>query len=96
MGLSGFSPKGKDAQLPGAGRDIELGGLTAGSQCDRLIVTGTATLHGTLCVTWVNGFQPAAGQSFQVMTFAARSGSFAQLDGSTINGTRRPSAGAVS
>ena len=76
---------GNYTQLPTAVLNIEIGGLTAGSQFDRLIVTGAATLNGTLRVTRVNGFQPGAGNSFQVMTFASRSGNFSNLNGSTIN-----------
>ena len=76
---------GNYTQLPTAVLNIEIGGLTAGSQFDRLIVTGTATLNGTLRVTRVNGFQPGAGHSFQVMTFASRSGNFSNLNGSTTH-----------
>ena len=66
-------------------RHLQSAASTAGSQFDRLIVTGAATLNGTLRVTRVNGFQPGAGHSFQVMTFASRSGNFSNLNGSTIN-----------
>ncbi len=59
--------------------DVELGGLVPGTQHDRLDVTGPgnlATLAGTLRVSLTSGFIPSAGQSFTVMTFPARTGTF--------------------
>jgi hypothetical protein len=56
---------------------IDLGGTTAGTQYDQLKVTGAASLGGTLTVDLINGFSPAAGNSFQVLTFASRTGDFA-------------------
>jgi hypothetical protein len=61
--------------------NIEIGGRTAGSQYDRLAVSGTATLDGTLSVTLVNGFQPSPGDTFAVLTFGAHSGTFASYTG---------------
>ena len=46
----------------------EIGGTTAGSQYDRLAVTGTATLAGTLDVSLINGFVPSVGHTFDVLT----------------------------
>jgi fibronectin-binding autotransporter adhesin len=51
---------------------IELGGGTACSQYDRLNITngdGTATLNttgGTVRVSFINGFTPSAGQTFEI------------------------------
>ena len=56
---------------------IELGGLTPGSQYDKINVTGTATLNGTLDVTTINGFRPAHNNSFDILHFGSRSGDFA-------------------
>jgi len=39
--------------------EMEIGGLTAGTQHDRLIVSGTATLGGRLDLPLINGFIPA-------------------------------------
>jgi hypothetical protein len=61
---------------------VELGGAAA-AQFDRLEVSGSATLAGALDVSLLDGFQPALGQQFEVMTFASRSGTiptFAGLD----------------
>jgi hypothetical protein len=42
-------------------------------------VTGIANLAGTLAVNLVNGFQPASGASFVVLTFGSHTGTFATL-----------------
>ena len=61
---------------------IELGGLTAGTQFDQLNISGTASLAGTLNLSLINSFTPSIGNSFQIITFASKSGTF-----STVNGT---------
>ena len=55
----------------------ELGGSTAGTQYDQLIVTGTASLGGALDVTLVNGFLPVDGETFTVVQAGTISGTFA-------------------
>jgi hypothetical protein len=70
--------------------NIEIGGVTAGTNYDQLAVTGTATLGGTLNVTLINGFAPPAGQQFTIMTYAAKTGDFATINlpaGFTLNVT---------
>jgi hypothetical protein len=47
---------------------IEIGGATSGSQYDRLMITGSASLDGTLNVSLINGFTPNAGQQFTILT----------------------------
>jgi hypothetical protein len=57
---------------------LDIGGLSpAGGTFDQLKVTGAATLDGTIWVTPVNGFVPASGNSWKVLTFASRTGDFA-------------------
>ncbi len=64
---------------------LEIGGLTPGTQHDKLNFTHAATPQvewgGTLAVTLIGGFTPAAGQSFDIFDFdAARdAGTFASL-----------------
>lgn len=60
--------------------DIEIAGAVPGAQHDVLAVGGAATLDGTLRVRFVNGFVPTIGQSFTVMTYASRSGTFSAVD----------------
>ena len=69
---------------------IDIGG-TSTSQYGRLQVTGTATLAGTLQVDLVNGFSPAAGNSFQVMTFSSEVGTFSSVLGWPYNVAYDPS-----
>jgi uncharacterized repeat protein (TIGR01451 family) len=52
--------------------NIQLGGTTPGTQYDRLAVSGTVTLNGTLNVTTAGGFVPAVGNAFQFLTYGAR------------------------
>jgi hypothetical protein len=73
----GLSPgllavNGNYIQRAGGTLQIELGGLTAGTQYDRLAITGEATLGGTLNVSLLGGFRPAVGDSFQILTFGSR------------------------
>ena len=57
--------------------NFELGGLAAGSQYDRIVVTGTAVLGGTLNVGLINAFTPASLNSFTLITSTGLlSGSF--------------------
>lgn len=59
---------------------IEIGGTTPGPGHDRLVVSGTATLDGTISTAFVNGFVPTIGQTFTVMTYSSRIGDFAARD----------------
>ena len=65
--------------------NIELGGTGAG-QFDQLNVSGAATLDGTLHVGFINGFIPAAGDSFRVLTFGSHSADFASYQGLDVGG----------
>jgi hypothetical protein len=56
--------------------EIELGGYEAGVDADQLEVGQAATLAGTLRIALVDGFRPATGDSFTIMTYASRSGTF--------------------
>lgn len=57
---------------------IEIGGTTAGTGHDQINHLGTAELGGTLNVQLINGFTPAVGDRFLIMTSAAGfSGNFA-------------------
>jgi hypothetical protein len=59
---------------------IDIGGPSAGTQYDQLVIAGTghsATLSGTLTLTLVNGYTPAHGTNFTIMTYPSESGDFA-------------------
>ena len=66
-------------QGPGGTLAIEVGGVTAGTDFDRLSVGGAATLGGTLNATLINGFSPACTDLFRFLAAASRSGTFATV-----------------
>jgi sugar lactone lactonase YvrE len=69
--------------------DIGLGGLTPGSNFAPLMVTGTFNISGILQVAPINGFVPAPGDQFRVLTFSSRTGDFVSfLDQTGANLTR--------
>jgi RHS repeat-associated protein len=76
---------GNYTQGANASLSVKLGGTTAGSQYDQVNVTGSAGLNGALNISLVNGFGPTAGQTFQTLTFASRSGNFATINGLVQN-----------
>ncbi len=47
--------------------EIELGGTTPGTGHDQLVVTGKATMHGTLIVTPWAGLVPTLGKTFTII-----------------------------
>ncbi len=61
--------------------DIEIGGTTPGSEYDRLSIAGSANLAGILNISLINGFGPTQGESFSIMTFGSRIGTFATING---------------
>jgi hypothetical protein len=66
--------------------NIELGGLNVGTEYDQLNVSGAISIDGTLNVTLINGFTPAIGNTFRVLTFTSRSGEFADTTGIDLGG----------
>jgi autotransporter-associated beta strand protein len=71
----------------GASLDLQLGGLIAGTEYDRLAVTGSAALGGILKVSLFNGFTPALGDAFQVLTAGTSvTGTFASTTLPTLTG----------
>jgi hypothetical protein len=56
-----------------------LFGLHSPGKFGRISVSGAATLDGALGVEWLNGFVPALGQSFPVVTYGSRTGTFTEL-----------------
>ncbi|HYQ04096.1 MAG TPA: Ig-like domain-containing protein [Polyangiaceae bacterium] len=61
---------------------VELGGTSA-SSLGRIVVTGAASLAGTLRVSRVATFTPAAGNTFAFMTFGSRTGFFESFEDAT-------------
>ena len=65
--------------------NIAIGGLTAGTQYGQLTVPNGVGLDGVLNITLVNGFVPAIGKTFTILTASARSGKFSTVNGLSIN-----------
>lgn len=68
---------------------IEIGGLTVGTDHDQLTVTGNVDLHGTLDVQLINAFTPSAGDTFDVLTYASQTGRFDTVLGENLGGGLR-------
>jgi hypothetical protein len=59
---------------------LEVAGTDgAAGQFDQLQVLGTATLNGTLNVRTINGFTPAAANTFSLLSYGSKTGSFATI-----------------
>jgi uncharacterized repeat protein (TIGR01451 family) len=65
-------PTGVYTQSVTGAYNAEIGGLTAGTQYDQINVagSGSASLNGILNVSLINGFVPAAGNSFTILNCA--------------------------
>ncbi len=48
--------------------EIELGGVTPDTGYDHINITGNANLNGTLNISLIDGFVPAPGDSFIILT----------------------------
>lgn len=68
---------------PGSFLAVELGSPSS----DRLVVSGSAVLDGTLSVSLDNGFTPAAGQGFDILDWGGLSGTFSTISLPDISGS---------
>ena len=55
---------------------IEIAGINAGTQYDVISIDGQLTLGGTLAIDLLDGFRPALGQSFDILSASSVVGSF--------------------
>ena len=69
---------GNYTMSPGATISVELGGVNAG-EFGVFTVNGNAALAGTLTFTLINGYTPANGHVFPLITAASLTGNFASL-----------------
>ena len=56
--------------------NIEIGGTVAGSGYDKILVSGTMTISGTLNVSFINSYVPAVGDEFTIIDAASSTGAF--------------------
>jgi hypothetical protein len=88
-----LSVSGNDTQSSTGTLDINIGGPTAGTQYDKLSISGTASLSGTLNASLVNGYNPPSGTSFMILTYGSESEDFSTKN---LNGLSSGSPGATS
>lgn len=81
-----LSVAGTYAQSTAAALNVELAGLTPGSQYDRLAVSGAVSLNGTLNIALAQNYTPSQGDEFTILTYASRSGQFSEVNGPTVAG----------
>jgi hypothetical protein len=79
-----LTDKGIYTQTSTGTLDISIGGTTAGTKFDQLNPTN-ANLNGTLNISLINGFAPTVGSTFKIMNFGSASGTFATVNGLSIN-----------
>ncbi len=65
--------------MPGASSNYDCEIAAAGNH-DQIDVTGSATLDGTIDVTFINGYAPVAGDAFEVVTCNPCSGTFSAVN----------------
>jgi hypothetical protein len=85
----GFSPgllsiTGSYTQAGSGVFKVEIGGTEAGTGFDKLTVSSMATLAGAIDASLTGAFTPNVGDSFEVMTFASRTGDFTNDSGLVI------------
>jgi hypothetical protein len=85
-GALGFTA---DFQQSASGQiNIEIGGTVPGSQHDTLSAV-QAALNGTLNISLINSFNPGNLETFQIMTYSGRTGTFANVLGLHHSATER-------
>jgi hypothetical protein len=72
--------KGAYTQTASGALNIEIAG-TSGTALGQLLVTGKATLDGSMNLSIINGFLPVLGDLFKVVTFASATGTIAKYNG---------------
>lgn len=58
---------------------MEIGGTAPGTEYDTIAVTGLLTLDGALNISFIDGYVPSPGDSFQFFTATSFGGGFAQI-----------------
>ncbi|MEX2172637.1 MAG: PEP-CTERM sorting domain-containing protein [Pirellulales bacterium] len=87
-GLSAtISTVGNLAFSPTSTLIMELGGTTPGSGYDQIQASGTLGLEGTLAVTLINGFNPAAGNVFNLFDWTGVTGTFDAVNLPSLGGS---------
>ncbi len=80
----GAVPTSNYTQSSSGRYEADLAGLTVGSQYSQLQNNGTATLAGGLDIVLRNGFVPAVGNQFTILTSTSISGQFSSINSSGL------------
>src|SRR3984957_18600248 len=76
-GLAGLLKiTGTYTQLSTGTLNVAIGGLTSGTQYSKLTISGAASLSGNLTVNMINGFVPAVGKTFTILSAKSITGTF--------------------
>jgi outer membrane autotransporter protein len=81
--VKGDYVQGQDGEL-----SVEVNRYEVGSGFDRLNVSGSAALDGTLNIIFESDFAPNTGDTFQVLQHGSRSGTFQTVNSSRSGGSR--------
>ena len=71
-------------QASSGAEGVFIVGPTAGTQYSQLNVSGTASLSGALDVGFINGFMPASGNQFTVLTAGSITGTFSSINSAAL------------
>ncbi|MGB0991940.1 MAG: beta strand repeat-containing protein [Akkermansiaceae bacterium] len=71
----------------GSSLELEIGGLTKATEYDTFNVSGQLTLGGTLTVSFINGFTPPAGSSFNLWDATTTAGAFSTINLPALSGS---------
>ena len=77
---------GNFTQAAGGTLAIEIGGTTPGTGADRLVVTGIATMGGTLALTTINSFVPSLSFNYVYLTTNQLQGTTFAVTGTDAGG----------
>lgn len=80
-----FSITGSYTQTSTGTLNISIGGTTVGTQYGQLAVTNGDVLAGTLTIKLINSFIPSIGDVYTILTGSAVTGTFATVNGLSIN-----------
>jgi hypothetical protein len=67
--------------------NIQIQGTTVGTQHSQLAVGNGVSLSGTVNIRLINGFVPAIGDTFTIITGSVVTGTFTTVNGLSINGS---------
>jgi len=80
-----FTVTGTYTQTSTGTLNVSISGTTVGTQYGQLAVSNGAALAGTLTLKLINSFIPSIGDVYTILTGSAVSGTFATVNGLSIN-----------